>query len=86
MEQLKPPESLCLEESLTETWKGQLQCSLKLLKANGNEEQLEIMESSTCLYVPSTLTQIVCLWPESKNRSLTSILAFHTNVTLWIHF
>lgn len=70
MKQLKPPESLSLEESLTETWKWQLQYSLKLLKENGNEDQLERMKSSTWLYVPSILAQIVWLWPENKEDPL----------------
>ena len=86
MEQLKPPESLCLEESLTETWKRQLQYSLKLLKANGNEEQLKRIKSSTWLYVPSILAQIVWLWTENKDRPLTSTLVFHTIATVWIYF
>lgn len=73
-EQLKLPESLSLEECLTETWKWQLQYSLKLLKANGNEDQLERMKSSTWLYVPSVLPQIVWLWPENKERSLQAPL------------
>lgn len=62
LEQLKPPESLCLEESLTETWKRQLQYSLKLLKANGNEEQLERMKSSTYMCHP--------YWPRSHGYGL----------------
>jgi len=82
MEQLKPPESLCLEESLTETWKRQLQYSLKLLKANGNEEQLERMKYSTWLYVPSVLARIVWLRPENKDKFLTSTLVFHTIATV----
>lgn len=86
MEQLKPPESLSLEESLTEIWKWQLQYSLKLLKTNGNEDQLERMKSSTLLYVPSILAQIVWLWPENKERSLTSPVMFHTIATAWIFF
>lgn len=61
MEQLNPPESLSLEEILTETWKWQLEYFLKLLKANGNEDQLERMRSSTWLYVPSIFVQIVWL-------------------------
>lgn len=86
MEQLKPPESLCLEESLAETRKRQLEYSLKLLKANGNEEQLERMKSSTWLYVLSIFTQIVWLLPKNKARSLTSTFVFHTIATIWIYF
>lgn len=77
-EQLKPPESCCLEESLMETWKRQLQYSLKLLSASSNKEQLERMKCSTWLYVPSILVQIVRLWPENKDRTLWCILVFHT--------
>lgn len=84
MEQLKPPESLCLEESLTETWKRQPQYFLKLLKANGNEEQLERMKSSRCLYVPSILAQIVWLWPE--NTYPLQVPMFHAIATVWIYF
>lgn len=63
MEQLKPPEFLSLERSRTETWKWQLQYSLKLLKANGNEDQLEGMKSSTCaIYIGSDCMAMAWKW------------------------